>query len=214
MRTSTTEVIGTQAPSAPDLREEFEQHHWVRIPGFLSGYRLERVHDWIESGDFEVLEHGGLKTELCMPAEAPAYALLYFLSNDPRLFEFVREITGCARIGCFTGRVYKMMPGLEHEDSWHNDLMKDRMVAMSVNLSEAPYSGGLIEIRDSDSKEILERVPNTGRGDAIMFRLDRSLEHRVTAVEGDAPKTAYAGWFRSEPESELLSPEELLARDG
>jgi hypothetical protein len=207
-------VIGTQAPPASELREEFEQHHWVRIPRFVGGLRLERVRREIEGGDFEVLEHGGLKTELCMPATAPAYPLLYFLTNDPGLFERVREITGCGRIGCFAGRIYRMLPGPAGEDSWHNDLIEGRMVAVSVNLSEAPYAGGLLEIRDADSKEVLQRVPNTGPGDAIMFRIDPALQHRVTAVEGDAPKTAYAGWFCSQPESELLSPGELLTRDG
>lgn len=206
-------MIGAEVPPASALRQEFEQRRWARIPDFLSGHRLQRTHDAIERGEFEVLEHGGLKTELCMRPTGPAHPLLYFLTNDPHLFELVREGTGCGRIGCFTGRVYRMLAGPEGEDSWHDDLVSGRMVAMSVNLSAAPYSGGLLEIRDAESKQVLERVPNTGPGDAIMFMLDRSLEHRVTAVEGDAPKTAYAGWFRSEPESELLNPEQLLARD-
>jgi hypothetical protein len=43
-------------------------------------------------------------------------------------------------------------------------------------------------------------VANTGPGDALLFRIARHLTHRVTPVDGTADKTAFAGWFRSEPE--------------
>jgi hypothetical protein len=38
-------------------------------------------------------------------------------------------------------------------------------------------------------------VNNTGFGDAILFRISKDLEHRVTEVVGEVAKTAYAGWF-------------------
>ena len=38
-----------------------------------------------------------------------------------------------------------------------------------------------------------------GNGDAIIFRLASHLQHRNTNVTGSTPKTAFAGWFRSDP---------------
>jgi hypothetical protein len=170
---------------------------------------LERIRRVIESEEFGVQDHGGLKTELSMRTTRAA-TLLGFLINDPTLFEQIRAITGCERIGTFVGRIYRMLPGPEHEDSWHDDVTEGRMVAMSLNLGEAPYSGGVLEIRDRDSKRVLHRVENTGPGDALLFRIARGLQHRVTAVEGSVPKTAYAGWFTSNRDFELLRPGDFL----
>jgi hypothetical protein len=121
------------------------------------------------------------------------------LLNDPRLFAAVREVTGCDSIGCFEGRVYRMAPGGEHYDSWHNDLAEGRMVAMSVNLSREPYAGGVLQMRRRGPKEVFAEVTNVGAGDAILFRLDSELQHRVTPVQGSTSKTAFAGWFKSSP---------------
>ena len=141
-----------------------------------------------------------------------ASRMLEFLTNDQKLFEIIQQITGCDRIGCFSGRMYRMMPGRDHYDSWHNDMLEHRMVAMSINLSEGFYSGGLLQIRDRHSQQILHEVANLGVGDAIVFRLAHSLQHRVTNVEGAVPKTAFAGWFRSQPDfyQELRQASEIV----
>jgi SAM-dependent methyltransferase len=123
-----------------------------------------------------------------------APALLRFLVDDPGLFEMVRAITGCRRIGGFDGHLYRMMPGPEDQDWGHNH-QHNRLVAMCINLSPTPYSGGILEIRDRDSREVLQSVANTGPGDALLFSIAPPLEHRVTAVEGDLPRTVYEGWF-------------------
>jgi hypothetical protein len=75
---------------------------------------------------------------------------------------------------------------------------------MSVNLGAQRYNGGLFQLRERRSPEILCEVANTGPGDAILFRIANQLVHQVTAVEGTIPKTAFAGWFRSEPEFRSL----------
>jgi hypothetical protein len=124
--------------------------------------------------------------------------LMHLLTNDPTFFQLIQRITGCGRIGCFTGRVYRMMQGCGHYDSWHDDVTEDRMLAMSINLSSGTYSGGILQIRDSNSHRLIHQVANVGFGDGIIFRIASSLEHRVTLVDGTAPKTAFAGWFRSQ----------------
>jgi predicted 2-oxoglutarate/Fe(II)-dependent dioxygenase YbiX len=64
-----------------------------------------------------------------------------------------------------------------------------------VNLATSNYDGGMLEIRDRKTRRSIAQIPNTGTGDAVLFKLDPSLEHRVTRVTGGV-KTAFAGWFR------------------
>ena len=52
-------------------------------------------------------------------------------------------------------------------------------------------------MRKQGSKRLLVQIANTGLGDAMLFRISGNLEHRVTEVTGDQPKTAFAGWFQS-----------------
>jgi hypothetical protein len=117
------------------------------------------------------------------------------LLNNPALFELLQNITGCGRIGRFHGRVYRMVPGAGHYDFWHDDAFDNRMITISINLSREFYRGGLLQIRERKSQRFLHEVANTGLGDAIVFRVDRGLQHRVTDVEGDVEKVALSGWF-------------------
>ena len=169
----------------------------------------------IEQYGFAPFAHGeaiGVDSNL---ADTVAVALLNLVANDHRLFRIVREITGCGPIGCFRGRVYRMLPNAGHYDSWHNDLGDERLITLSVNLSPEPYSGGILQIRHRPSNRIVYEVANTGLGDAILFRISPDLEHRVTEVTGSVPKTAFAGWFRSKPDfRELLVKSRTIAAAG
>jgi hypothetical protein len=62
----------------------------------------------------------------------------------------------------------------------------------------------VLEIRRASSQEILHEVPNGDFGSAVMFAVSPSLRHRVNAVRGSRPRTAYAGWFRSSPDFQDL----------
>jgi hypothetical protein len=194
--------VAVSAVSSADLgrlRESFERYHHVKLPEFLSGELLDRTRRYMDEGEFSTRVHKGIGTELSLE-QGKSPRLLLFLMNDPELFEIVRAITGCDRIGSFNGRIYRMMPR-EHADSWHDDVNGKRLIAMSINLSANPYSGGILELRDERSEEIVARVANTGPGDALLFRLAAGLKHRVTAVTGELPRTAYAGWFEKGPDS-------------
>jgi hypothetical protein len=120
--------------------------------------------------------------------------------NDEQLFRLLEEVTGCGRIRCFRGRVYRMLPGPEFYHGWHDDVAGSRLAAMSINLSGEAYRGGVLQIREAGSKRILQEVANPGAGDAVVFRVSRQLEHRINEVEGCVPRTALAGFFESEPD--------------
>lgn len=176
----------------------FQREHHVRIPQFLSPALLRTLQDQIErlSATKEIYERIGEEMSF---QDSRTAGLFMFLMNDPGLFRVIERITGSNPIQNFTGRLYQLIPSEGHLEGWHNDAGKHRMFGFSINLSRKPYEGGVLQIRDQVSKRALSEVANTVPGDAVLFRISNKLEHRVTRVVGSFPRTAFAGWFRSEP---------------
>ncbi len=188
--------FGTSA-DRKKMRRHFKIRHFLRLPQFLSSGKLKELQKRIREASFFRKKHKNIATELCM-RDHDAYRFLQFRVNDPRLFRFIEAVTECQPIGCFTGRVYRMH-GAKHHDKWHNDMASNRLVGMSINLSENVYKDGHLIIRRKNKARTQRVIPNTGFGDALLFRLSFDLEHRVMGVKGNFPKTAYAGWYRTAP---------------
>lgn len=205
-RTDRQFEISTEEMEA--LRQQFRAEDFVRLPALLEPVLMKTLCPQLADAPFEERMHPaiGPNKELCLRRDHPIYGLLNFLMNSPPFFRTIEQITGCGAIGNFIGRVYRFMPNRGHQDSWHSDMADHRLVALSLNLGTEPYSGGVLELRERASGAILRRVVNTGFGDAILFRLDERLEHRVTEVDGAVAKTAFAGWFRSQPAIRDLLP--------
>jgi Coenzyme PQQ synthesis protein D (PqqD)/2OG-Fe(II) oxygenase superfamily len=182
-----------------DLKRQFVERPYLALPTFVAPALLSVVQRAIEQGDFAERAHPGIGTELCLESGA-ATSACQLVFNDPALLDAVTRITGCAALGCFDGRVYRMEPQSGHYDSWHSDASHDRMVGLSVNLSHEPYDGGVLEIRRAAVPEAEHAVGSGGPGSAVLFRISPELRHRVTAVRGGRPRTAYAGWFRTAPD--------------
>ena len=182
-----------------DLRREFQQNDFICLPNLIEPALLEELHSQIESAEWENRTHDGIGVELCM-SDAGLVSLINLLFNDQALFRVIQEITGCEPIGCFQGRVYRMIPNSGHYDSWHTDIGEDRLLALSLNLGKTPYGGGLLQIQKRDRSGKLIEAPNLVFGQAILFRLSNELQHRVTNVVGTTPKTAFAGWFKTSPD--------------
>jgi hypothetical protein len=181
-------------------RVHFARHGWTRLANFLDGALVQEIATALDDAAFQPDEHKDIGRDERMENRA-IDGLLHFAVNDPRLFKLVERITGCSAIGSFRGRVYRLAAGGGNHLTWHNDLYDNtRLVAMSLNLGLEPYAGGVLQIRESLTEEIREEVENRGSGDAIVFRLARELEHRVTPVEGPISRTAFAGWFCSSPD--------------
>ena len=178
------------------LRKDFQTHHFCRLPDLIDSALLEELYSQIVTADWQQMIHEGIGTEVCLN-DPGTVALINFLLNDQQLFEIIQAITVCKPIGCFQGRVYRMIPDSGHHDSWHSDFGEDRLLALSLNLGKEQYEGGVLEIQKNDA---LIEVPNPQFGDAVLFQISRELKHRVTNVEGSVPKTAFAGWFKSSPD--------------
>jgi hypothetical protein len=181
-----------------ELADEFEKRHTFLLSQLLGPQLTQEISSRLERCEWTTDDDGKIAREASPTDPAPTH-ILNFAANTAEFLDVVRRITGVASITRFGGRVYRMVPGADHFDSWHADLggaHRDRLVGMSINLGGA-YNGGLFRLRDETTGEIVREISNTGRGDAIFFRISETLKHMVTAVEGTAPKTAFAGWFHA-----------------
>ena len=179
------------------MRDELAQCHVVRLRKFLDDDLLDRVMQSIDAGAFATREDAGIAVELCLDPSR-ALDILTFAMNSAALFDFVRAISGCEHIGHFAGRIYRFDPRVTHHDSWHDDTAGDggaRRLGFSLNLSRERYCGGTFQLREKAWPDAITSIENTRLADAFLFRIAPELQHRVTAVEGSASKTAFAGWF-------------------
>jgi hypothetical protein len=199
-----TDVVGSTA-AVDAARRHFQSHGFLTLTSFVSPALLTTIVDALDGTEFYEREHHGIGKELCaMPG--PVSGALELMMNDPRLTAIVSEITAVGPIGCFEGRVYRLAPHPDHYDSWHGDVGQDRLLACSVNLGREPFVGGELQIRRTGSPDTSVDVHNVTPGDAVIFRIDPGYEHRVAGVRGTVARTAYAGWFRREPQyADLLA---------
>jgi hypothetical protein len=181
------------------LRREFDRRNCLLLENFLHPEIVSLLLPMIRTATFRP-EHHDVGSELQMEPNV-ALHLLSFLANDLKLFNLVQKITSCSRVGCFSGRVYKLIPDPAHILDWHDDMKAPgRLIALSLNLGTAPFRGGILQIRERSGGRILSEVANTGFGNAVIFKISPDLEHRVTQLQGDAPRISFAGWFWADPD--------------
>jgi len=182
------------------LRATFERRHALPLPQFLPSPLLSYIQKALTHAVFEANGEPGFFAEVRLSPAKPIWDHLLFMMNDPALFHWVEQITGCDAIGRFSGRVYRRSPGSNHYDDWHDDDIETRMIGISVNLGRETFSGGALKLRDALSKKQIYEMANTGFGDAVLFSISEHLQHIVMPLEGTAERTALAGWFRREPD--------------
>ena len=182
------------------LRDQFASQHYIVLKNLIETVLLTRIQRHIERAQWfsSSFEDGFSGTEFTLhdPTTCNVLALLL---NNPQFLSVISTITDCEEISEFSGRVYRMVVGLEHHLSWHNDvdMEEKRQIGFSLNLSTDGFRGSTFELRKRSTSKLLARVNNTGFGDALLFRISPNLQHRVTQVMGTIPKTACAGWFRA-----------------
>lgn len=192
--------ICTEPADAIDaMRLSFDAAHAVRLPAFFGPDLLREVREAVRATRFSDREDEGLARERCMEPNT-VLALLFLIMNDPHLFDVIRRITGCPPIGSFAGRIYSLRSKEGHYDRWHSDVDGRRLIGISVNLGEETFAGGRFELRPACAPQPTWSLANVGPGDAVLFRIADTLQHRVTDVEGDIARVAFAGWFQSHPE--------------
>jgi hypothetical protein len=178
------------------LRQRFAAEKFLRLPRFFEGDLLSTVSRRLSTARFKER----IATRVFPPAvdlkldDPDLLGLLHFVMNDAAIVRFVAEVSSTAPTG-FVGSVYRIAPGRGHSDSWHSDVDGNRLVALTLNLSEEIFEGGELELREVDQPDPLWKIANTGPGDALLFAIAPNLQHRIRPMEGSTPKTALAGWF-------------------
>jgi 2OG-Fe(II) oxygenase superfamily len=189
---------GTPA-DAESLRQCFEREHYLWLKDFLHPDIISLILPFLKSGEYVPAQYKHVGSELRMEPNL-AFDTLSFLANDAKFFGLVQAITGCGSIGYFQGRVFKLIPDPQHSFDWHDDLREpNRLVAISINLTEGMFRGGVFQIREVGSGKITGEVRNAGLGNAVLFDISEDLQHRVTGIEGDTPRISFSGWFKSGP---------------
>jgi hypothetical protein len=180
------------------LARTFAERDVVALPGLLGPTLRRRVVSLSSELALDERGHKGIGRELSTMS-GPLFSMLLFAVNDPAFLRVAEAITGLTPLRSFEGRVYRLDDSGTY-DSWHSDIFETRRVGMSVNLSPTPYEGGTFQLRHLDRPDEIREHPNLELGGALLFRIGDHLRHRVTPVIGVAPKTAFAGWFRNEPD--------------
>jgi len=189
-----TRQHGSEADFAR-LRAELDRTTCVLLPGFLDASLLGEAWSLLEGAKFEEHRHGELALDQrALPG--PLGALLSLVLNDPPLLAFVSALAG-SKVDGFEGRVYRMLAGAGHFDTWHSDAGRDRRVAISINLQRGTVPTAPLQIRRRDSETVLHEVVNATPGDAVLFRVDDVHVHRIKPMEGAGTRIACAGWFYS-----------------
>jgi hypothetical protein len=186
-----------------ELNSKFCKDQSLQLPGFIGSELMAQISEALRSAKFKKTDHLNSKKEafakdFTIDGNHIVAHILHLILNNPVLFTAIQRITNCPEIGSFSGRVYQSIAGSDHHLSWHDDRKETRQIGISINLSDGNYSGGVFQIREKISHKLKNEISNTAPGSAIIFRICSKLEHRITNVVGNHPKTAGAGWFLSE----------------
>jgi 2-oxoglutarate-Fe(II)-dependent oxygenase superfamily protein len=187
------------------LRAEFRRRHCIILPQLLAPGLMRTLLQQIEAAEFnrnrvadDFRHEFALDLTICK--DEIALHVVHFVLNNPSLFNAIEEITGCSRIGSFGARIYRSLPNGDHHLDWHDDTdCPERLLGLTINLSAKAYEGGVFQLRDKNSGQIICELEKVNPGDAHLFRIDPNLQHRVTRVAGQNSRTAATGWFLSAP---------------
>lgn len=192
-----------QVSDLEKLRSEFARQDCVRLPQLLEPSLLDHLTRKVAGArlvtKFERDEGEEFGKVLFVPQTEPAVFVFHLLLNNRQLFHALEEVTQCLPIGNFFGRLHSSIAGGNHHIAWHGDNADHRLLGLTIDLSAADYHGGVFQLRQKDSEEIIYEVPRQHLGDAFAFRISPGLQHRLTQIEGGGPRTVGVGWFRSQP---------------
>lgn len=186
-----------------ELKDEFDKKHCVVLDKLLAPSFSTIIKKQLEHSDYIETNHQN-STGRYFGKEDTLYSknnflvpTLSILLNGDTFIEAIKYITNTPNIQSFSGRIYKLHESKEGFLTWHDDATSTeaRLIGFSLNLSPEVFEGGHFMIRDKKTKEVYQEVTYKDWGSAHLFRIDDSLEHMVSKVEGKHPRVALGGWF-------------------
>ncbi len=121
------------------------------------------------------------------------------------LYAWLEAATGAGPIRGVTGRLVQTRANGRDALDWHDDGDGvNRKLAVVIDLSDAPYTGGLFEMRHTGGDQPFFSHRHDRPGSMMVFAVRSALQHRVTALTSGGPRRVWAGWFLAEPEGRGL----------
>jgi hypothetical protein len=183
-----------RAPAA-DYAKEFAARGSLYLRDFLAPDVLETVRGICRAASFVTKDNVKLGS---MEVEWPRRAGLAvsMALTQPALLRWLEAVTRCGPLKRADGRIAQGRSGQPHALDWHDDRIDpNRRLAITVNLTEEDYEGGLFELRDQASGRIVTSHRHDVMGAALIFEVSARYEHRILAVTAGGPRRVYTGWF-------------------
>ncbi len=195
-RAFTIGASATQILEEPEpYRVLFAREHAIVVGGCFEPALLDKILRRCRETSFSVDDANGLGNREVESPQRVGAALNVLLGRST-LLGWLEAVSGHRPLVRAEGRLVQALAnGAEHL-IWHDDNdLPGRKLGMVISLCEAAYDGGIFEMRRKGTVEPLCTYKHEMAGSALIFDIDRTLEHRVTAVTAGGPRRVYAGWF-------------------
>jgi hypothetical protein len=179
---------------AERFREEFARRRSLFCRHVFAPAFLDRLSAILARATFG---RDGVENLLFRTTEQPARAsgAISLALRRSNLMRWVEQVTACEVLVTASGRVTQTVADPTATLDWHSDMREPaRRIGITINLGEAPYEGGVFELRRRNG-EILTEHRHVERGSALIFDVGPDYQHRVRAVMAGGPRRVYAGWF-------------------
>ncbi len=198
--------FGTTVTGAPEpWRERFNRDLAIGIPEPFAPDHLADLMARAARADF-VDDHVINVGDRAIEARQRIGAGLSLMLHDRALMDWVERATGTGPLRALAGQLAETRANGSDELTWHDDLQDpNRLLAVVINLSEQPFSGGSFELRRKQTTQPHLVFDHDRPGSMLIFAVRPDLEHRVTPVTAGGPRRVFAGWFLSRPEHETGS---------
>lgn len=130
------------------------------------------------------------------PGVQPASRALELALRRVPLLRWLERVADCGPLNHVEGEIAEHRASGEDYLSWHQDTHKPgRKLALVIDLSDIPHEGGMFELRDRKTKQLMVQHHHDQPGSALLFRIADTLEHRVLPVTQGGPRRVFACGF-------------------
>ncbi len=181
-----------------DFQNHFAEFQSIYIPDFLAPDLLALILQGIASAPFKPNTVDRLGNREIEESRNLGRALSFSLRR-PALFEWLSAVTKCGKLVNIDGQLAQAIAGRNHALDWHDDQVEtQRRLAITINLTETAYEGGLFELRRTNTHELLQTHRHEQLGGALIFAVKPELEHRISPIISGGPRRVFTGWFYGE----------------
>lgn len=186
-----TDLLQPPEAALPD----FERTHALECRDALDSAMLDLVMRQLDRASFELEQVAGIGDREIEGGSRAGAGLMLALKRR-NLLDWLERATGCGPLNGVAGVVVQALAGADHHLGWHDDRQKTRRrLAITINLSGAPYEGGVFEMRRKVTHEPLFAHRHTEPGTALIFDVAHDIEHRILPVTAGGPRRVFTGWF-------------------